>query len=734
MRTRVFGLSSMAFVVVALCILTLVAGCFGSAEPEPTPEPTAVPEPTETATATAIPEPTPVPPMPVMPPLPPSLQQNTQINQPVVAQPVPTTAVRLITVDSPTPQAQLDDETPTPTFTPESVPDVRATETPTPVPAAIPVLEISDTPTPTPEPTLTPTPAISAVSARAILGRALATLADSQGHRQEMTLTYRITVPGDETPRYRSMVLRFDYVSPDLMEGVILIPGLTGEQEFISVGGEIYATTNDGYHLPRTMPMRVGIADTLVCNIVQCEAPDMARAPRIIQLTLDDDTTALYEIAAAHGILGYPHAINDPRDPVDVTYMVSTRDENIRQVRFSNVQLDRTHFSGFVEAFIGLGIDEIESISMDMRLRITELAPERNIAAPVVRPESLRRPEIILVDFHAGTVPQNPGPDACGPDSCGRAIIQFSRPVVAWGSLTLMVDGKGAIECEEGCSREYASSYMLFTGDIWIEPGDEIVSSRIFKSDTTVIADRNGTELLSYSFDPHLRALGEVGQTTATSTSAVNEPRFEIVNRYPEEDVVHVRAFDLDPNIVYILRFEESLGPAHSCPEDLSEFSMRKGDSVGDILWDDPAQDAAVELRGYFEMCRAPQSEGLLHLTIFDEVGIIRERIMAGGSESVTPRPEGKPGITNIVIQGYELNTGYEYEYELELPGDPPATCTLDVRRKGINTDNDTRTEFNDYLSLCLGVDAYFERIGTILWRRFGSGDWQVVERGWITE
>ena len=734
MRVANIRLDYVVFVALALSVLALTLGCFGGEEPEPTPEPTAPPEPTATATATAMPELTPPPPVPVMPPLPP----GRQTNQPVGAQPVPTISVRLIPVEQSTAAAgaQLNSETPVPavTSTPEAAPDVQPAETPVPEPTATPTPEIPNTPTPIPIPTATPTPAIAAESALAVLTRALTKLADSPGHRQDMTFTYRITVPGDEAPRHRKVQVSFDYVKPDLMEGTIQIDGLTEGQEFTSIANAIYTPAREGFHVPMTMPMRIGPSDVLACNILECASPDMARAPRIIQLTLDnDDTTPIYEIAAAHGQLGYPHAANDPRLPVDVTYMVSAREENVRYVRFANVELDRAHFSGFVEALIGLGIDEIESISMDMDLELTKLDPGRHIATPLVRPTSENRPEIVTVDFRAGQAQQDPGPGNCNPNSCGSALIQFSRPVITWGPLTLVVDGKGALECVEGCSREYASSYMLFTGDAWVEPGDEIISSRISKSDVTVIADERGTEILTYSFDPHLRALSADGETVEPSSAVLHEPQFTFVNRYPEEDVIYVRGFALDPNIVYSLRFNESLGFDPGCPESLRDFSMRKGDSVGNSKWDDPAQDAATELRGYFGTCRTPQSAGLLLLSVFDEVSVLSERVMAGGSESIRIRREGKPGITNIDIQGYELNTGYEYEYELEHPADAPATCTDSVRRKRLYTDNQTYTEFPEYLGLCLGVDVYFGEIRTVLWKRFGSADWEVVATGWLT-
>ena len=733
MRIRDFGLSNMIIVVLALSL-----ACFGGEEPEPTPEPTATPEPTGTATVTAVPVPTPPPPVPVMPPLPPSIQQGTRLNQTVVAQPVPTIAVRLITVESPTalPATQTDNETPTPTATstPDADPDVQPTATPNPEPTATPISELSSTPTPIPEPTVTPTPEIAAESALAILRRALINLADSPGYSQEVTLTYRIMVAGDEVPRQRDVVLSFDYVRPDLMEGAIQIIGLTKEQEFTSVADSIYTPAGDGYHVPMTMPMRIGPPDVLACNILQCDSPDMARAPHIVQLTLDATETSVYDIAAAHGSLGYPHVKNDLQVPVDLTYYVSTRDETVREVQFANVELEKAHFSGFVDALIGLGIDDMESISMDLRLKLSELKPGRQIPTPQVRPEGGRRPEIVSADFRAGSAPQNPGPNNCDPLSCGSALIQFSRPVVAWGRVTLVVDGKGVLECVEGCSTEWASAYMLFAGDVWVEPGDEIFGSKISKADTTVIADVRGAELLTYSFDPNLRALAKNGRITASPPPATTyEPRFALVNRYPDEDVVFVRGFDLDPNAVYRVMLHESLGFKPGCPDELREFSFKYGDGVGDGLWEDPEQEAAAALRGYFAVCRPSENAGLLLLSVFDGDVVVSQFTLAGGGESVRGRPDGEPGIARIAIKGYELDADYAYEYELELPDDAPTTCTRGVRRKPINADNSTYTDFTDYLSHCLGVDAHFGNIRTTLWKRLGGGDWDVVATGRIT-
>ena len=84
------------------------------------------------------------------------------------------------------------------------------------------------------------------------------------------------------------------------------------------------------------------------------------------------------------------------------------------------------------------------------------------------------------------------------------------------------------------------------------------------------------------------------------------------------------------------------------------------------------------------------------------------------------------------LVTGYQLRPAHVYELEMKTPSGAPANCTTTVRRKRLNTDNITPTDFSDYLSHCLGVDVHYEPIRVTLFKSVGDGEWRVVVTGRI--
>ena len=75
-----------------------------------------------------------------------------------------------------------------------------------------------------------------------------------------------------------------------------------------------------------------------------------------------------------------------------------------------------------------------------------------------------------------------------------------------FGSPAIDIVGKGIIECVEGCSETEPSSYIVFSGEAWIETGDTIVQSRILQVDGAFITDVAGNQIDTYDLNPAITA------------------------------------------------------------------------------------------------------------------------------------------------------------------------------------------------------------------------------------
>lgn len=125
---------------------------------------------------------------------------------------------------------------------------------------------------------------------------------------------------------------------------------------------------------------------------------------------------------------------------------------------------------------------------------------------PTQEPQDTSPPYVIVVDFYSGNTYNNPGSENCNPERCGGALIQFSEPVLTYGEFIMDVRGKGIMWCHEGCSYETPSYYMTFSGDAWVEPGDDIVDAMIRGDGIAFIRDAAGNEIESYSLGTEIRA------------------------------------------------------------------------------------------------------------------------------------------------------------------------------------------------------------------------------------
>ncbi|MXX53930.1 MAG: hypothetical protein F4Z35_08440, partial [Dehalococcoidia bacterium] len=134
----------------------------------------------------------------------------------------------------------------------------------------------------------------------------------------------------------------------------------------------------------------------------------------------------------------------------------------------------------------------------------TEVPPTPVIVVPTATPEptpepvDTSAPYIIVVDFYAGNTFNDPGPENCDPTRCGGALIQFSEAVLVHGNPVMDVLGKGLMRCVEGCSDEEPSSYIVLTGQAWVEAGDIVIDSEIVLDGGGRIADVAGNEIESY--------------------------------------------------------------------------------------------------------------------------------------------------------------------------------------------------------------------------------------------
>ena len=125
---------------------------------------------------------------------------------------------------------------------------------------------------------------------------------------------------------------------------------------------------------------------------------------------------------------------------------------------------------------------------------------------PTQAPQDTSPPYVIVVDFYSGNTYDDPGPENCNPERCGGALVQFSEPVLTYGEFIMDIRGKGIMWCYEGCSSEAPSYYMTFSGDAWVEPGDDIVDAMLRGDGIASIRDAAGNEIETYSLGTEVRA------------------------------------------------------------------------------------------------------------------------------------------------------------------------------------------------------------------------------------
>ena len=504
MRSGEPRIRRVALAAIAMSALALSFGCFG-VEPEPTPtsEPiTALP------TATPLsptPAPTPLPPTPVMPRLPTGFQP-------------PERTVRLTVIDTPAPSPSPS-PIPDPTVTP--APTASPTVTPVPTATAVPTAK----PNPTPEPTATPEPLTVGME---LLLSGMDKLAQSRGYRQETTFTYRFKLQGGER-RERQARMSFAYLKPDLTHGNVNIVGLTGPRTFTGLGNEIYSEAHHGYDVKLGKAMHLGPMDALACTLLLCDSPENLRAARSVMGGTDAQGKGFYQILAYHERVGHPHVTDDPARSVVALYRLSDDDGMIQEAQFTDLPLDSLYFGG--PDLAGLGIEEFESMSLDIQVSISEIEPDRHIAQPRVTsnqflqdkgvspPYYLTPPVILGVDVYAGSLTSPPNdPAACTLATCGGAEVSFAEPVLTFGDLYVYVDGKGYLGCARGCSPTEPAQHLMFYGSpgaqgvsahvagaegpsVWIAPGDVIVDE-IIRHQRSAITNPHMVPLLDYYLGP----------------------------------------------------------------------------------------------------------------------------------------------------------------------------------------------------------------------------------------
>ena len=324
-----------------------------------------------------------------------------------------------------------------------------------------------------------------------------------------MTLTYHFASANHDEPPRREFITLFNHVKPDLMEGSLMVPGLMNGWNFTSVGEEIYALDEDGYHVPASMPMRLKPTDALLCNLVLCDSPENLQEARLVQTSADSSGALVHEIEAVHAAIGHPHALNDPETRISVMYRLDVAEGSLREVQFEGVDLDRSHFwEGRLDPTAGLGIHSIARVTLDMKAKVAGLTPDTHIHQPQLRPEP--PPAIARVEFYAGSFTSRPNDlSDCTPRTCGAVEITFTRPVLALGEVHVWVDGKDFLQCARGCSNTEPSDTMFFYGSIWegeedmsvwVAPGDR-TGTGIFQNKGAVITDEYLVELSDYAFE-----------------------------------------------------------------------------------------------------------------------------------------------------------------------------------------------------------------------------------------